>query len=255
MDSAIRFGKMCFLLGLARVRGASIIWTAHNLYPHDRNVWPLLDRLARQIVVRLAAHIFVHGPAAAKIVAAEFPAARNKLTEIWHGHWLDFYPRGCSQNEARARLGIPADVYVYGCVGACKEYKNLHKLIPAFQSVPGAAWLIIAGRFQSAEYEREVKRLVAVNPERILVVSGFIPDEDLQYFLAASNIVVMPYAEILTSGSAMLALSFGRPVIAPRRGFLEDVIVPDVGLLYDMNDHAGLVAAMIEAQRQTFNKK
>ena len=38
--------KLCLMLVLARAYGASIIWTAHNRYRHDKNSWPLLDRLA-----------------------------------------------------------------------------------------------------------------------------------------------------------------------------------------------------------------
>ena len=43
----------------------------------------------------------------------------------------------------------------------------------------------------------------------------FVPDGEVQHYLLAADAVVLPFKEILTSGSAMLALSFGRPVVAP----------------------------------------
>jgi glycosyltransferase involved in cell wall biosynthesis len=184
----------------------------------------------------MAAQIFVHGPAAAQLVSSEFLAAGGKLTEIWHGHWIDHYPRGCTKGAARLKLDVPVDAYVYVFVGTCKEYKNLQRLIPTFQSMAGTAWLVIAGRFQSEKYQHQIESLVAQKSARIRLFREYIPDAELQYYLAAADIVVLPYAEILTSRSAMPAFSFGRPVIAPRRGFLEDVIVSKVGLLYDPRD-------------------
>lgn len=254
-QSAIRFGRFCLLLGLARAYGVSIVWTAHNLYPHDRNSLPFLDRLARRLITGMAAQIFVHGPAAAQLVRSEFPAARGKLTEIWHGHWIDYYPRSCTKSAARLKLDLSVDAYVYVFVGACKEYKNLQGLIPTFQSMAGTAWLVIAGRFQSNEYQHQIESLVARKSARIRFFGEYVPDGELQYYLAAADIVVLPYAEVLTSGSAMLALSFGRPVIAPRRGFLEDVIVSKVGLLYDLSDPQGLATAMKEAQSLHFDEE
>ena len=64
---AIRgFGLFLFLIGLAKSRGAGIIWTAHNLFPHDRSVIPQLDDLCRWAVVRSSDRIFILGKSAKK---------------------------------------------------------------------------------------------------------------------------------------------------------------------------------------------
>ena len=42
-------------------------------------------------------------------------------------------------------------------------------------------------------------------------------------YLPATDLVVLPYRDILNSGSAVLALSFDRPVLVPRRGSLGDL--------------------------------
>lgn len=254
VQSAIRFTKLCLLLLLSRLRGAALIWTAHNLYPHDRNSLPILDKLCRRIITRAASHVLVHGPTAARIVEKTFPATRGKLTRIWHGHFIESFPRDCSRAEARAKLEIPADAYVYGFVGVCKPYKDLERLITTFQAMKGSAWLLIAGRFQDADYQREIEKLIANKPERIRLCAGFIPDDELQYYFAATDVVVTSYLEVLTSGSAIAALSFGRPVVAPRIGFLEDVIVPEVGVLFDPRDANGLAAALAVARGKSFDE-
>ena len=89
---------------------------------------------------------------------------------------------------------------------------------------------------------------------RITMITGFVPDDELQTYFNACDITVLSYAEVLTSGSAMLSLSFGRPVIAPAIGFMRDVIPPECGHLYDNAEPDGLHKAMIDAADKTYDK-
>ena len=50
-----------------------------------------------------------------------------------------------------------------------------------------------------------------------------IPDAEVTLLLAAADVVVIPYRRITTSGTAMLALAHGRPVIVPEVGPLADL--------------------------------
>ena len=54
--------------------------------------------------------------------------------------------------------------------------------------------------------------------------------------MKAADLVVLPFTEILNSGSAILALSFNRPLLVPSRGAMAelfDIIGPDWVRLYD----------------------
>ena len=76
----------------------------------------------------------------------------------------------------------------------------------------------------------------------------FIPAEELQVYLNAADVVVLPYKDILTSGAAVLAMSFGKPVIAPKLGCVAELIEEGVGgFLYDPEDEDGLLNAMRKA--------
>ncbi|MCU0489694.1 MAG: hypothetical protein MUE67_12185, partial [Anaerolineales bacterium] len=50
--------------------------------------------------------------------------------------------------------------------------------------------------------------------------------------------------DILTSGSAMLAISEGKPVIAPACGCLPELLGEDCAVLYPPEDPTGLVEAL-----------
>ena len=46
----------------------------------------------------------------------------------------------------------------------------------------------------------------------------FVPDNDIAEWLAAADLVVLPYRAIENSGTALLALSADRPIVVPDAG-------------------------------------
>lgn len=251
----LKFIRFLFLLGLCKWQGKRLLWTAHNLYPHDANSIPLLDRLARKLVTRQSFRVFAHGRHAAAIVKAEFPVTAQKLAVIPHGHWIDRYGREMTRAAARQGLGISDSVYVYLFLGQCKPYKNLVHLVATFQNlgIAGETQLLIVGKFSEESYRNAVDRQVRRAPKGIRVENRFVPDDELQMYHLASDIVVLPYTDVLTSGSAMLAMSFGRPVIAPRIGHLVDAVPPRCGVLYDPIALHDLSRAMTTAAQLPFD--
>src|SRR5574338_293171 len=233
------------LLALVRLLGARIAWTAHNLYPHDGGRREWTHRVARSALVSASEAVFVHGAAAGELVARELGVAEGKLIRIPHGHWMDRYPRRMSRDEARRSLGIPGDAFVYGFVGLCKPYKGLASLVEAFAEQADGAFLLLAGRFQSREYRELVSARIARLPARsVLFRPEVVPDEEIQRYLLATDALVLPYEEILTSGTAILGLSFGVPVVVPRLGGLPDLVDERCGVLYEPRDVAALSHAM-----------
>ena len=250
------FLRFLFLLSLARWRGARIAWTVHNLYPHDPCVIPPLNPLARWIMVRAATHFFIHGPGARAEALRTFPLMAGRVTLIEHGNWIEYYPNATNRSDARTELALNGDAYVFLFVGLCKPYKNLDGLLAAFARLPHNAVLVIAGMFPDPSYHAHVLNTIECSPARprIRLIPEFQPREKLQILLNAADVVVAPYVEVLTSGTAMLALSFGCPFIGPACGFLSDVVTSECGILYDRNEPDGLRRAMQQAMSLRFDR-
>ena len=186
-----KFASFILLILLLKLRGLPVYWTAHNLYPHEPSVLPVLDRWARRFVVAISRRIFVHGPTAAGILAEEFPAAGRKSVVIDHGNWIGLYPGVCSKAEARQGIWAAPDQFVFLFVGLCREYKNLHGLLEAFEKIEGNAKLVIAGLFLNDTYYHKIRVLAERHPPgRVLLRPGFVPDEELQHLVAAADTVV-----------------------------------------------------------------
>ena len=249
----IGFARWLTIVCIMRLRGIHIFWTAHNVLPHDRAPLPNLDDWGRRFVIRISRHVFVHGDAAGRKLVERFPRAAGKLVLIPHGHWIDAYPVTSTRSAARRTWAIAESTFVFLFIGLCKPYKNLEALIDAFESLEGDVALIIAGRFPDADYQRRVEAL-AVADARILVRSGYVPHDEVAPYLVACDAVVAPYRETLTSGTAVLAMSYGRPIVSIATGHLLDVVTDDAGVLYDASQPDGLVQAMERARRATFDE-
>ena len=62
----------------------------------------------------------------------------------------------------------------------------------------------------------------------------------------ACDVVVLPYRRILTSGAAVLAMSFGKPCIAPRAGCVTDILDENGAIFFDPSVSGNLERALRE---------
>jgi glycosyltransferase involved in cell wall biosynthesis len=89
--------------------------------------------------------------------------------------------------------------------------------------------LIIAGKIDqnAKEYWEDMQGIInKYNLAECLVSKiGYIPDEDLEVYFKAADVLVLPYKYIFQSGVLFLSYNFGLPVIATDVGSLRDFIV------------------------------
>lgn len=226
---------------LAKLLGYKIVWTAHNLMPHETNK-PWLDRLFRKILIRYGNGVIFHCQEAYHQITAAFGHSRVNAI-IPHGNYDGCYPPLIKQYEARTRLNIPHNYFVFLYFGNIRNYKGVGKLISEFKRIrdPNTV-LIIAGK--AVNEEKDKISSCCEGDKNIHLFLEHIKDDKVPILMSAADVVVAPYEATLTSGVAHLALTFGRPLIAPRLGCLPELIQPEYGILYDTEIENGLFAAM-----------
>jgi glycosyltransferase involved in cell wall biosynthesis len=151
--------------------------------------------------------------------------------------------------SAREALGLGQVGTVFAFVGAIRGYKGVGELLEAFASsgdLGQDARLLIFGKPLPARVGRDLEERAAADP-RIVLRLERIPEEDLSRVLRAADVVVLPFRDILTSGSAILALSHGRPVVVPALGCLPETLPADAAILYDPDDPDALTDALHRA--------
>ena len=110
-ESVARCSDFVACLAMAKSMGYKLVWTVHNLYPHEsRNL--KLDRIARLGLVQMADALIVHCDYARECVREHFHRTDGVFT-IPHGHFVDGYPNTISRAAARQLLGLSDDQFVY----------------------------------------------------------------------------------------------------------------------------------------------
>jgi glycosyltransferase involved in cell wall biosynthesis len=247
-----RFTSLRMVLRLAldllqlRRRGKKIVWTCHNLKPHEPG-YALTDWLARFVTAQAAHVVLTHSRWAAGRVRRRF-FRRRRLLAVPFGSYSDAYGRAPSRTAARAALGLAPEARVFLFQGAIRHYKGVPALIEVFREV-GARdeALLIAGRVGDAGLESEIQRAAHDDP-RMRCALGFTPKEALLQHVAAADFMILPFRRITTSSSAVLALSYGLAVIAPDFPFLQELLGEDYPLLYRHDRSDGLRDAPCRAR-------
>ncbi|MBC7222869.1 MAG: glycosyltransferase family 4 protein [Anaerolineae bacterium] len=241
--AAVRWARFALALACFRATGGRLVYTVHNLDPHE---WhhPRLDRWTAGLVRRWAHAIHVHDRQAQAEVARRW--GRPDAVVVPHGNYIGAYPQGCRRPEARQRLGLPQEAFVFLCLGGLRPYKGVEELVAAFRALADAApraWLVVVGHAHDPAYADGLAAALADVP-RARLVPRHIPDEEVQCYMAAADFAVFPYRRATTSGAAILALSFGVPVVAPALGPFPELLAQGGGILYPPQQEAGLLGAL-----------
>lgn len=226
--------QLVFELLVLRLLGVRVVWTVHNLFDHERRMPRRLEVAFRHVVFRVSDRVIVHCDRAAAEVLRTYrlpSGAERKLTTVPHGHYIDSYPNDVGRAEARTSLGFDDGETVFLFFGRIRAYKNVPGLISAFGHVSNeSARLLVVGTPRTDALASVVAERSAADP-RVRTEFAFVPDDEVQIYLNAADAVVLPFENVLSSGSAILAMSFGRPVIAPAEGCVADLVPSE--LLYD----------------------
>lgn len=232
-------------------RGSSIVWTVHNVMPHESR-WPHHDSRIRRILATAADVVHIMTRESQRLCSDYFELPEEKLLFIPHPAYIRAQPDWATAEEARAALGIPHDSFVFLSFGAILPYKGHEQLISEFEKISGASarrvHLAIAGNPADAKLANRLRAWAASRPDVTLDLRT-IPNDDVQLYFRAADVAVCPYERTLNSGAAMMALSFNLPVVAPRTGAFVDNFTEDTAILYSPEDPDALARAMLNATR------
>lgn len=201
--------------------GGTLIWTIHNVLPHDADFVDLEVELA-ETILRHAARVHLLSAQTIDQAASLYAIDPTKAVVIELSSYYGVYPNTVSRSEARATLGIAPTDKALLVAGYIRPYKGIDRMLEVFDDLLAedpTLRLLIAGRPLDAEGVADLEARCAAHPR---VVSKFarIPDDELQLWYGAADVAVLPYTNILNSAAFRLATSLGVPAVGPRMGAL-----------------------------------
>ncbi len=208
----------------------------HNLKDHESGI---LKRFLTLGVFSAADAFVVHSAENREELVRRFtprPVAAIPLPALDPGE---------DRAAARRRLGVEGPLALF--LGLVRRYKGVETLLeaaPRIVAESGARIAVVGEVFPDAS---RLVRLKEASPvaRSILWKDQYVSEEEMGMWLAACDVVVLPYREI--SGSAIAARAIGarRPVAASAVGGLKEMIVPGVtGELFAPGDAGGLADAV-----------
>jgi len=227
-----------FWLWTLRVLGLRLVWTAHNVLP----LQPVFadDLRARRDLVNNCDLVIAHSQTTIEELAALGMVPRSSAV-IPHGPY-----RPAAQASAPSRPSDgdgPRRLLFFGSV---REYKGVEDLLAAFAALPPEldARLTVAG--QCDEMLRSVlAELAGRSPRRVTLRLEHLPDDELTRLLLEAHVAVLPFRRSTTSGTAVLALCHGRPIVIPDLPGLAEL--PAEALFRYDGTVQGLTSALTEA--------
>jgi glycosyltransferase involved in cell wall biosynthesis len=220
--------SLLFLGRLALVRscGTKVVWTVHNLKPHEP-ASSLISAFFWPIFLRMLDGAIYLSEASRAQAFDHYPALQQKRSAVIpHGHYRPMIASAGGlpgRREARQALGLPEDKFVFLNFGQIRDYKNIPQLVGEFASLSrGDLTLLVVGSAAGNDALAAECRKAAGDAD-VRFEFRHVPDELLLKYIAASNVVVLPYRQVLNSGSVLMALSANRPVIAPRSGSIAEI--------------------------------
>lgn len=234
---------------ILKLFGIKIVWTIHNITNHEGR-FNSLELFFNKFIARLCDKLIVHCPSAKNEVMNTYAVTRDSLiVVIPHGNYIHSHENVIGKTQARKQLHLNAENIIFLFFGQIELYKGISELIEAFKKLNSSqATLLIVGKSYNDEITDDILKRYD-GKENIKTIFEFIPDNEIQIYMNAADVVVLPYRDILTSGAVILAMSFGKPVIAPAIGCIPDVLDSEGSFLYDPSEKDGLDKAM----RQVFN--
>jgi glycosyltransferase involved in cell wall biosynthesis len=227
-------------------RGKRVLWTCHNLKPHEDEGWAIAEGI--RAVAGAADLIIAHDAATLEGCERTYhPTAR--LVTMSHGNYDGVYPRPRPAADVRAALGLSPGTRLVSCVGEIRPYKGIEQACRAVSALGPPVSLLVAGYCASPRYRRAIRREIEAVPGAVLVDRA-LTDQEFADVVGASDAVLLPYREITGSGAVLAALSLGRGVVASDLPFFESLLAghPLAGRTFrngDVRDFAEAITAYL----------
>lgn len=244
-----------FLL-LLKILRFKIIWTMHNIIPHEKRTF---SKLLSILLFKWSDRVILASAHNLKDLKDQLGIGYNvKIRYIPIGELSDYFPQKSSFIEARKRLKIPFDKKVITYLGTIREYKGVMNFLRALKELHKKDVDImgmVIGKPASQKLANEIEKFKKDLGDSLIINLNYILDSEIENYCLASDIFVLPYKQITNSLSIFLPYAFGRPVVSVAKGNILDVVQDgETGVLIGNSNPQELTAAIFKILKLDYKK-
>lgn len=209
---------------LARYKdwGGRIVWTVHNRIAHARTDGETFSA-ARLKLANMADLVHVHTPHAASHVMEALNVAPERMAIVRHPSYLGAY-EPAETTLARPLPEGPTTFLHFGYIRSNKGADMVSWAAKTLSRRQVGGWrLHVVGR--AFRPGLRIFRPIEDQPHITIRLEG-APDEEVAGIFGGAHFYLAPFRDLFTSGSVMLAQTFGLPVIAPDMEAVRQMTAP-----------------------------
>jgi D-inositol-3-phosphate glycosyltransferase len=226
-----------------------VVLTVHDIKSHYER-FVSRDSFLRQSL-RIPHCLITHYQNGKKQLIDHWGVDSERVSVIPHGIMAPLH-RSVDRSEARRKLNLPKDRRVLLFFGSIRPNKGLEVSLEALNDVRlhnPEVLLIVAGAVPRGMSFRKYSDIIQkLNlSENVRTEINFIPDEDVDNFMAAADVVVLPYVKFeAQSGVLLRAYAHKKPVVVSDVGAMGELVSSDkVGLVVEPGAPKVLAEAII----------
>jgi len=233
--------------------GKKIIWNFHNKLPHEtKNIQKAIDFM--RTMANIAHKIIIHSGVSIKIIEKlcnSNSEILSKIVFVPHPYYTGIYGLEKIENS------LQNDKLKLCFFGSISKYKNIELLISAIKELNFEDIELNIHGAGNAQYLEYLNSLIGKHGH-IKTNFGFVGDKEIPEVLANCHLCVLPYNldSSLNSGTTILAFSYGRSVISPLTGTLDDIEDKNLFFSYsyeEQSEHKEELKKQIFAIREKYN--
>lgn len=251
-NNRLEYLDRTLLLSLYRWLGKRVVFTVHNVNTAERdNRDHAINRATLRLQYRRMDHLFVHTELMKRQLLEEFGVPERRISVIPFGINETVPNTTLEPAEARRRLGVGETdpcVLFFGNIAPYKGVEYLVRAVARARVKLPSLRLVIAGRTKGSEaYWRAVQSEIQQLNMRANVIERieYIPDEEIETYFKAADVLVLPYSRVFQSGVLFLGYNFGLPIVASDiASFRDDIVEGETGYVFAPNDADALAATL-----------
>lgn len=234
-----------FLRRLRRI--APLVVTVHDTQPYHGAPSSRFQLIGLLSALRHFDRYIVHTEYSKRALQDQLAVPDHRVAVIPHGV-LAYYREMATEPAGTTRVPHPATKKVL-FLGGLKPYKGVDVLLEAFarlrEPLASSTILQIVGDPERlATHLQYLARHLGIE-NRVFWDLRFVSESEVASYFAQADVIVLPYRRIDQSGVLMVALAFGKPIVASRVGGFAEVLTDGVhGFLVEPGDVESLARAL-----------
>ena len=209
-------------------KNIKVFFTCHNVFPHER--FPM-DRFLTRLVLIKGDGFVVQS----RSDEQDLLSIKSEANEVFNPHptYNAFKIRNIDAEQGKREIvekdgfAITFDTKLLLFFGFVREYKGLKHLLKAMPSIvekePNCRVMVVGSFSDDKNTYLELIDELEMS-KYVFLKDTYTPDNEVEKYFAACDLVVLPYEDATQSGIVQIAYGFDKPCLVTKVGGLPDVV-------------------------------